>query len=202
MAVLLREGRLTEAIRQLRAAVSLDPRSARTAYDLAFALLEAGRYDEALEHCRRVIIANPPYPSFARDPGPIMQLYSRILWFRGNRTEAVTTLERLGQASHGFLGFAYARLGRRGEAEALAAEPDPAAVRHQVLTYAGLQDGDAVFDALHKLAAVNDKAADLFPLYPELAFLRGDQRMVDFRRERRLPWPSELQSSAAIDTSQ
>jgi TolB-like protein/DNA-binding winged helix-turn-helix (wHTH) protein len=197
MAVLLREGRLTEAIRHLRAAAVLDPRSARTAYDLAFVLLEAGHYDEALELCRTVITANPPFPSFARDPGPILQLHSRILWFRGNRTEAVATLERLGPASHGFLGFAYARLGRRGEAEALAAEPDPAAVRHQALTYAGLRDGDAVFDALHKLAAVNDKAADLFPLYPELAFLRDDQRMVDFRRERRLPWPPELPSDAA-----
>jgi TolB-like protein/DNA-binding winged helix-turn-helix (wHTH) protein/Flp pilus assembly protein TadD len=182
MFVLLPEGKLTEAVQQLREAVTLDPLSVRPRFELALGLINVGAYEEALENCRRALAANP------RDEG-VMWLQARAMWFKGEHKEAIAIFEQLGPSARGFLGYAYASIGRRREAEQLAAEQDPAAVRHQALIYAGLGEKDRVLEALEKLAATHDQIVDIYPFFPELALMRDDPRMKEFRHQRNLPWP-------------
>lgn len=180
--VLLPEGRVGEAVEQYRAAVTLDPLSALPRSLLAFGLINAGAYDEALRICRR-LIATYPSDDFARWD------YARALWFKGGHAEAISVLERLGPYDHGFLGYEYGRIGRRGDAERLASEKDPNITRHQVMIYAGLGEKDRVMEALQRLAAMHDQFVDIYPLFPELALMRDDPRMKEFRHQRGLPWP-------------
>jgi tetratricopeptide (TPR) repeat protein len=174
--VLLPEGKLEEALQHVRKAAELDPLSTSRSVQLAFVLLRAGDYGKALEIARRFVTTN----DFAR------QIYARALVLAGKPDQAIPLLEKLGPGTHGYLGYAYARTGRRGEAERLAEESDPAAARHQVLIYAALGDRERCFEALHELAEMDDFMADVYPGEPELASLRNDPRMEGFRRLRHL----------------
>lgn len=51
-------------------------------------------------------------------------------------------------------------MGPTAEAEAIAAEPDPPAARHQALIYARLGDAARCVAALQTVASTNDYAAD------------------------------------------
>jgi hypothetical protein len=44
-------------------------------------------------------------------------------------------------------------------------------------------------EALEKLAATHDQIVDIYPFFPELALMRDDPRMKEFRHQRNLPWP-------------
>ena len=180
MFLLAPQDKLDEALQQVRKAIDLDPLSSTLQLDQAFLLLRAGKYEQALGISRRLLAARPG-DVFAS------QLQARALLLEGKPLDALAILERLGPPSHGYLGYAYATLGRRHEAERLAVEDDPAAARHQVLIYAALGDRERVFDALKKLTAMDDFMADAYPAEPELALLRNDPRMKAFRRTRNLP---------------
>ena len=178
--VLEPEDKLDEALAQLRMAVELDPLSVSRRILLAFGLLRAGEYRQALDISRTALAANPA-DKYAG------QLAARALILAGRPYDAIHMLEGLGPTSHGYLGYAYAIVGRRREAETLAVETDPAAARHQVLIYAGLGDRQRCFGALQAAAEADDAMADLYPGEPELASLRDDPRMRGFRRQRGLP---------------
>jgi hypothetical protein len=83
------------------------------------------------------------------------------------------------------LGYAYGRANRREDAEKLASiVPRPI---EQAIIFAGLGDKDRAFAAL-------DRAAELGPVrlgraltFPELAVLRGDQRLRALRKKVGLP---------------
>ena len=179
--VLLPEGRTEEALVELRKAEKLDPMPASRRIELAGALLRAGDYGTALALTG---------PIFAADPSDYFagQLQARALMLQGKLSQAVAILEKLPKesGSHQYLGRAYAILGRRREAEALAAEPDPASPRYQLVIYTALGDRERAFAALQAMVNVNDWAADWYPGDPELASLRDDPRMREFRRQRGL----------------
>jgi TolB-like protein/DNA-binding winged helix-turn-helix (wHTH) protein/Flp pilus assembly protein TadD len=187
MFVLEPEGRVVEAVQQYREAVKLDPLSAESRHALAFGLLHTGAYQQALEECRRAMALD------STDFQP-QWLYARALWFNGHREEAIALFERLGPSARGFLGYAYAAIGRRSEAEQIALEEDVRAVRRQAVIYAGLGQRDRVLEAFEKLAAMHDDIVDAYPVFPEFALMRDDPRMKEFRRRRNLPWPLETTS--------
>jgi TolB-like protein/DNA-binding winged helix-turn-helix (wHTH) protein/Flp pilus assembly protein TadD len=176
--VLLPEGKVAEAVQQFREAVTLDPLSDRSL--LTFGLIIAGAYDEALENCRRAMATNP-----------CDEDYPRALWFKGRHEEAIAIFEQLqlGPSARGILGYMYGSIGRRREAEQIAAEQDPAAIRHQAFVYAGLGEKARVLEAFEKLAAMHDHIVDIYPVWPEFALMRDDPRMKEFRHKRNLPWP-------------
>jgi tetratricopeptide (TPR) repeat protein len=178
--VLQPEGRMAEAIPQFRKAVELDPLSPSRRLYLAFALIRAGAHEEALSLTQPIFEANPTN-EFAG------QTTARALFWEGQRDRALAVLQRLTAPSHGYLGYVQAILGHRQEAEVIADEPDPAAARHQVLIYAALGDRDRCFKALQMLAEADDPIADLYPGEPELADLRDDPAMREFRFQRGLP---------------
>jgi tetratricopeptide (TPR) repeat protein len=175
-------GRLDEAVRELRKAVESDPLSVELQVYLEYVLVSAGRYDEAIENCRRVLLANP------NDNGA-EQLYARALMQTGRLKEATAIFEKQdkdGTGSPGFLGYAYAMGGRPDDAERISAKY-PKWPWVQVFVYAGLKDKDGAFRALDEMAAAHDPRVAPYLTYPELALLRGDQRLADFRQKLGIP---------------
>jgi TolB-like protein/DNA-binding winged helix-turn-helix (wHTH) protein/Tfp pilus assembly protein PilF len=171
-------GRLDESERELRTAIELDPLSPRAVNFLDYLLVIAGRYDEVLSNSRRVLATDP-------ENYGARQLSGRAWVQKGNLQEGIATLEKL-EGRDNFLAYAYAKAGRRAEAEQIAA-------KHkdwpwlQALVYAGLGDKDKALAGLRKMAANKDPRAGIYPLYPEFAFLRGDPRLNEMRQELGLP---------------
>jgi TolB-like protein/DNA-binding winged helix-turn-helix (wHTH) protein/predicted Zn-dependent protease len=180
MFVLVPEGKLDEAVLQVRKAIELDPLAVNLRVGLAFILIMKGKDGEALAIGRE---------RFKIAPSSLGgQVYGHALMQGEKYDEAATVFQQQGGASRGYLGCAYAKLGRRNDAEQIAAENDVAQARHRVLVYAGLGDADRVFAAMNDLSASNDFIVDIYPFFPELAFVRHDPRMTELRRKRNLPW--------------
>jgi serine/threonine-protein kinase len=180
--VLLPLGKTDEAVSQARKALELDPLSTNASHTLLLVLYVAGRFDETIHLCQRLLASDP-------NNVYVQHIYGRSLAQKGKFAEAITVFEKSPDA-HGtrrYLGYAYARIGRRADAERLAAVPDPAQFRQQALVYSGLGDADRTMEALTRMAAERDPAANIFNVFPELAFLRGDPRYKEFRRKQNLP---------------
>ena len=178
LAVLFSQGKVEEAVQQLSTALKLDPLSSNFRKDLALVLPSLGRYDEALDNCRRVLAVDP-------NDGYAEQLRGRVLLHQGKLNEAIAIYEKLAKRGPGgehWLGYALAKVGRRAEAEELARRfPEKPFI--QAMTYGGLGDKDRAFEALERMAAVKDQRVGIYPIYPELALLRGDPRLNEFRRK-------------------
>jgi hypothetical protein len=142
---------------------------------LCSTLISAGRYDEAFGHCEKLPA------DFVFKSGCL----GRTRFWQGRVDEAIHIFASSGNQA--FLAYAYARAGRREEAEklAVAASLDPI---QQARIFAGLGDKDRAFEAL-------DRAVPLGPVVmgrdvinrPEFALLRGDPRVKAFRKKVGLP---------------
>jgi tetratricopeptide (TPR) repeat protein len=176
MQLLMTLGRVEEAIQQARAAVKMDPLSSRALVALAFASLSAGRYDEAAAQAGKLP---------ANDPMKI-QLTARARLGQGRTEEAIRLLEEdTSNPNKGFLGYAYARSGRRTEAVKLAAESTRPNI--QALIYAGLGDKDRTLEALDRMADLSAWRVGHYLTYRELSLLRGDPRLKILRKKIALP---------------
>ena len=180
--VLLPLGKTDEAVSQARRAVELEPLSSEAWDALLLVLYVAGRFDETIQTCQRVL-ASKPDDTFAQN------IYGRALTQKGRLAEAIALFEKRqdNPGTRRYLGYAYAKSGRRADAERLAAVPDPAQLRQQAIIYSGLGDADRAMNALWRMAAERDPNASGFTVLPELAFLRGDPRFKEFRRKQNLP---------------
>jgi hypothetical protein len=88
--------------------------------------------------------------------------------------------------ARGFLGYFYARAGRRPEAATMAAVSNYP--NEQALIFAGLGDRDRTFEALDRMAVVGAQRVGIHLNHPELAsVLRGDPRLPAFRQRVGLP---------------
>lgn len=168
MNVLLPLGRIEEGVHQMQAAEKTDPLSPRVQSALGSALLSAGRYVEAAGHCQK-----------AADN----RCLGRARLAQGRIDEAIPMLDA-GVAQ--YLGYAYARAGRREEAEKLAVAAAPNAFT-QALTFAGLGDKDRALEALDRLASNGAVRVGRALNSPEFALLRGDPRAKALRRKAGLP---------------
>jgi adenylate cyclase len=177
--LLLPLGRIDQAIQQLRIAEKNDPLSSYVQFWLADALADAGRNEEAVGACERVA------PENSMRQGCI--LGSRVR--QGRAKEVIQIYERdPGKPKIGGpLGCAYARTGRRDEAEKVfAATTDISRV--QILACLG--DKDRVFESLNHDAAVGpirigwvlNRVDRESP-----GLLRGDPRLKALRKKVGLP---------------
>jgi tetratricopeptide (TPR) repeat protein len=173
MHVLLPLGRIEEAVQQVRAAEKRDPLSPDVQFRLTYALLSAGRFDEAAAHCQK---------------SPEMRPYlARALLGQGRIDPAIRILEaafKESAASAGDLGYAYARASRREEAEKLAAVAGPVG---QARIFAGLGDKDRAFEALDRAIPSGPVRIGRDLTWPEFALLRGDPRVKVLRKKVGLP---------------
>jgi tetratricopeptide (TPR) repeat protein len=139
---------------------------------LAFVLISVGRYDEAAEHCQKISAQD----SSAR------QFLGRARLGQGRIREAIELLTN----DQGWLGYAYARSGRREEALKLATASGDNPF-WQTLIYAGLGDRDHAFEALDRMARLGPGRIGQYLTFPELAVLRGDPRLKALRKKVGLP---------------
>jgi len=180
MWLLLVVGRNDEAVQQLRMAERADPFSSQVHLGLAWALMSVGRFDDAASHCERM----------AADEMLKVQCLGRARLGQGRIVEAIQLfasdpeLPRNPQA-RGFLGYAYARGGRRQEAEAMATGSQYA--NEQALIYAGLGDRNRTLDALERMAAIGPQRLGRYLNSPELASLHHDSRLRSLRLKVGLP---------------
>jgi tetratricopeptide (TPR) repeat protein len=181
MFLLLPLGRVEEAIRELRAAEELDPLSPQTHSLLTIAFRSAGRFDEAASHC---------------DKGAQNDQLRGSCWAanferQGKSDEAVRILEpiwsgHLLEPGAQALGVAYAKAGRRKDAERVATMLPRLASRTQI--FAALGDKDRTFELLDQMVPMGPaRIGRDFLISPNFAFLRDDPRLRTLKQKVGLP---------------
>ncbi len=170
-------GRVEEALHELRLAEKNDPLSPQLEFNLGWLLPSAGRYDEAAEYCSKLPADHP-----GRN-----KCLGRALLGQGKTEEAIQIFIKSDDRSdRANLGYAYARAGRREEAEKLAIDLSPRPIQ-QALIFAGLGDKERTLEALDRMAVVGPVRMGSILSAPELALLRGDPRLNALRKKVGLP---------------
>jgi serine/threonine-protein kinase len=180
MFLLLPLGRIDEAIAQLRSAETLDAHSPQTHHALMLALRAAGRLADSEFHGQAA----------AKDDQSMSECWAETLFRHGKITDAVRVLEekwanrRLGMGAQS-LGVAYARAGRRADAERVAAVvPRPAS---RAIIFASLGDKNRTLETLDQMLPMGPTRVGRELNSPEYAFLRGDPRVKTLRKRAGLP---------------
>jgi len=172
-------GRFDESLEQLRVAHRLDPLSRFVTVFLADVLLSAARYDEASKYAM-TLASDDPFRA---------TILGRARLAQGRIPDALQAFAMVRASTNpllrGFVGGAYARAGRPGEAEQQAATSEFA--NEQALIFAGLGDTDRTFDALDRMSLLGPQRVGLFLHYPELALVQDDPRLMTLRKKVGLP---------------
>ena len=170
-------GRVEEALDQLRIVEKNDPLSPQLQFSLGNLLISAGRYDEATRHCNKL-----PDDNSGRS-----WCLGRALLGQERTEEAIRIFIQSGVGSDwANLGYAYARSGRREEAEKLAIDLSPRPFLQAVI-FAGLGDKERTLEALDRMSVVGPIRMGSMLGLPELALLRGDPRLKALRKKVGLP---------------
>ena len=164
-------GRIGEAVQEMQAAERNDPLSPQAHYDLSEALLSAGRFNEAANQCEAM-------PSDAMYKNECL---GRARLSQGETAEAILPLAASSVNNWGYLANAYARAGRRAEAEKLMAEapmlyPNRRGAFQYALAFAGLGDKDRTIEKLERMAGVGAVRIGFTLNSPEFAFVRRQAR--------------------------
>ena len=182
------EGRLDEALAQIKQAQQLDPLSPILELATATDYFEKNDIDSALIHGRRMLELNPNFP-MGHEPA------ARVYLKQGRYAEAVSEFEKNVAAdrtaySLSTLGYAYALAGRRGEAFSILKELEERYARREstgqyvAAVYVGLGDKDKAFAWLEK--EFQNRGGNLpTDLVGGVGFfnsLRDDPRYVDLVR--------------------
>lgn len=183
-------GRNAEAIAEIRKAESLDPLSLIIGADVAYLLVVAHRYDEAIDQSRKTIEMNP---NFAVAHFVLGLAYEQKKMYGG----AITAFQKAVQFSGGNssykanLAHAYAIAGKRSEAIAILNELKDRS-KHELLNpfdvaliYAGLNDKDQAVAWLEK--AYQGRFDPVILTWPAFDPLRADPRFQDLIRRIGLP---------------
>jgi TolB-like protein len=178
--LLLPLGRIDEAVRQLRLAAKADPLSSFIQQRLASMLILAGRYEEAAPHC---VGESECLARVRLGQGRIDEAIQILSAFIKNTKERKEMSELVRPR---YLGYAYARAGRREDAEKIAVEVAPNAYS-QALIYAGLGDKERTLKALDRVAELGAVRIGQALNSPEFALLRGDPRVKALRNKVGLP---------------
>lgn len=181
--VLMPLGRIAEATEQLRLAEKADPLAPDVQSAIIGALIVAGRFEEAAVRCEKLPA------TFPRRSASL----ARAMIGQGRINDAIHLLEPIfarglqysaSEVTAGVLGYAYARAGRREEAQKVAAElPNPI----QALVFGGMGEKDRTFEALERSVTIGGARIGQLLVRPELAFLRGDPRLNVLRKKVGLP---------------
>jgi TolB-like protein/Flp pilus assembly protein TadD len=175
-------GRIEEAVREMRAAERNDPLSPMAHMELADALLSAGRFDDAASQCEKA----------PADNGRRNECLGRARLAQRRIAEAIPLLAASSTQNWGYLAYAYAKAGRREEAEKLMIEgpalyPNRRGAFQFALAFAGFEDKDRTIERLERWTGVGPVRMGFTLNSPEFAFLRGDPRVKALRNRLGLP---------------
>ena len=187
---LMMMGQHSQGILELMKAENLDPLSLIISADMADALCVARRYEEAVQKSRKTLEMDPNFAVGHYELGQALEQ-------KNLHDEAIAEFQRAIELSghsgafNSYLGYAYARSGRKIEAikilDDLRARHDqnPSADADIALIYVGLGDWDQAMIALNKAYEARFKASIL--LRPAFDPLRTDARFEDLLRRIGLP---------------
>ena len=174
--LLMPEGRIEEALKEFRAALSLDPLSPIVNTNYGCALMEARRYEEALAQFQKVQDRDPAFP-------PAHYKLSQLYATMGRFADATSELHKaFPQASGGPDANGYLSMITKSLPPESADSASAIAV-----AYALSGQRDQAFDYLEKAFANNDNELSWVIRYPALDSLRSDPRFADLMRRLNLP---------------
>ncbi|MSU61245.1 MAG: tetratricopeptide repeat protein [Pedosphaera sp.] len=175
------QGRMDQALAEIRKALALDPLSAVIQDTVGYHLCFAGRYEEALVEVDKALKLSPDFLSAYGDRGRIFLVQKKIL-------EAIAEFEKVRKKTGdtpyalGYLGHAYALAGRTNEArqileklKSISASGGSAAYEIG-LVYQGLGELDQAFLWLERSADSRDQDPRSWKIEPLLRDVVKDPR--------------------------
>ncbi|MEX2300552.1 MAG: winged helix-turn-helix domain-containing protein [Bryobacterales bacterium] len=184
---LAQQDRHPEAVAQALFALDLDPLSLIVRTQVGWTYSHAGEVEQAMPYFRDVLEKDPNYLWGQWQLG---QAYL----VAGNYPEAVAVLEKAAVGYHrtpallGSLGAAYARAGRKADAEAILRELSELSASRYVSphaftwVYLGLRDGDRAFESLEREYEDRSNSIAWNGSWHMLDGYRSDPRYVDLMR--------------------
>jgi tetratricopeptide (TPR) repeat protein len=178
--VLSAQGKHEQALQEGRVALRLDPSSGDVYYNHVLHLFHARRFDEALSMSKKGMEVDPEHPKW-------MTLIPRIYLAQGRFAEAIQETEQRLEGEElkrsPALGFAYARTGRRREAEMVldaalhrAGKPSNAAI---AVIYTGMDDKERALEWLEKAYQERDTIMTHLKVDPLFDSLRSQARFQE-----------------------
>ncbi len=185
--VLMQEGRIQEALKDMRVAEKSASLSPEVRSELAYVLMSSHLYDEAAAQCERLPEDCHCWP--APRERVRYECLGRARIGQGRVQEGMQILAAgiakgvpIGAPLRGYLGYAYGLLGRRADAQEIidAAWRNP---YHQAIGYIGIGDKDQAIEALRRMAASGPVRMGLALAVPEFDSIRNDARIKALRKE-------------------
>jgi TolB-like protein/Flp pilus assembly protein TadD len=170
------QGRQAEAIAEMKRALELEPVSLIQNASVAQVLMYARQYDLALEQTKKTLELDPNFPV-------AQHVLCRTYNLKGLYSESLPIAEKSNQDP--MLVYAYAKLGRRTEAEqVLARSLERDKTRYVpnywvAIEYVALGDKDKAFAELEKAYQSHDRWIYRIKVDPFLDPLRDDPRFAD-----------------------
>ncbi|MFN2386377.1 MAG: protein kinase [Thermoanaerobaculia bacterium] len=180
------QGRLDEAIAEIRRAQLLDPLSLLLRANTGLLFYFARRYDEALEQLQKIRQSDPGFAVAHWGAGLVYEQQRKT-------SEAIAAFEKAASLSksaniRSSLAHAYARAGRVKDARAVLDELSERAKKSYVPSYfftlihLGLGEKDAALEWLHRAFQERSTVLAYLRVDPRLAPLAGDPRFEDLLR--------------------
>jgi tetratricopeptide (TPR) repeat protein len=180
----LSHGDTNEAVGRMQRALQLDPLSLITNTNLAFMLHLARRYDQAITQARATLELDSTFV--------VVRVHlAQSLLQKGQTAAAVTELERVVRIAPrpvnlAYLGYAYARTGRRADAQRVLAELEARSGREYVfpsaiaLVHMGLDDREQALAWLERAVQERDPVLISYGLLrsPEFEPLHSHPRVL------------------------
>ena len=180
-------GQFEEGLAQDRRARDLDPLSRFVNDILGYHYMRSRRYDEAIEQYRRMLELEP------NATVPRIHL-AWVYTLKGMHAEALAEHQKTGwRRDNPWLGYLYAKMGRRDDARRVADNVRRASTQHYVdpywvaVPYAGVGEKDQAFAWLEK--AYQDRSTFMAQLKVDAFFdpLRSDPRFQDLLHRMNFP---------------
>lgn len=177
-------GRHDEAVVEMKKAMELEPLSIIQGANYAAVLMYARRYDEALEQAKKTYELDPTHVG-------AQSWLAHAYNAKGMYAESLAITEKTSRPDYSFwahMGYAYAKLGRRKDAEAALQHWEEDRKTRYVssywvaVTYAAIGDKDAAFAELEKSYQNRDWFLQRLKTDPFMDPLRDDPRFADLVR--------------------